>query len=198
MKYVTEYRAPGLVEKVLVKLRALTEELPPQPLQFMEVCGTHTMAAARFGIRKLLPDNVALISGPGCPVCVTPAGYIDAALELGRNPDVILATFGDMVRVPGSESSLEEAQAQGARVRVVYSPLDALSLAKATPEKKIVFLAVGFETTAPSIAQTVLEAERVEVGNFFYLVAHKLIHLPCGPCSKPQKSTSMVSSVPVT
>lgn len=175
MKYLSEYRRPQLVRKVLRKLKSRAHKLPTGALKFMEVCGTHTMSAARFGLRRLLPENIRLISGPGCPVCVTPAGYIDAAIKLAQSPEVVIATFGDMVRVPGSDSSLEQAQAEGANLQVIYSPLDALSLAQAKPEKKIVFLAVGFETTVPNVAATVLAAGKSGIRNFFALVAHKLI-----------------------
>ena len=141
----------------------------------MEVCGTHTMAIFRGGLPSLLPANVRLLSGPGCPVCVTPMGYVDAAVALARRPDVTVATFGDMVRVPGSQTSLERERAAGADVRVVYSPTDALRLAEEQRDRKVVFLGVGFETTAPATAVTVGEAQRREVGNFFMLSAHKLV-----------------------
>jgi len=140
---------------------------------FMEVCGTHTMAVSRSGLRQLLPANVKLISGPGCPVCVTDTSYLDAAIELARRPDVIVTTFGDLVRVPGSESSLERERAAGAAVRVVYSPADALSLAQENPDKQVVFLGVGFETTAPTVAWTIKKAAQDGVMNFSVLCAHK-------------------------
>jgi hydrogenase expression/formation protein HypD len=142
-------------------------------VKFMEVCGTHTMAAFRSGLRQLLPERVRLVSGPGCPVCVTEPGYIDAAIDLAGHPDVIVATFGDLVRVPGSESSLERERAAGASVRIVYSPSDALVLAKQCPSKKVVFLGVGFETTAPTVAWTIWRAAKDNVANFFVLCAHK-------------------------
>jgi len=140
---------------------------------FMEVCGTHTMAAFRSGLRQLLPASVKLISGPGCPVCVTDTNYIDAAIALCRREDVMVATFGDLVRVPGSESSLERERADGAAVRVVYSPTDAVALARENPGKKIVFLGVGFETTAPTVAASIAQAAREELTNYFVLAAHK-------------------------
>ena len=142
-------------------------------VNFMEVCGTHTMVAFRTGLRQLLPANVKLISGPGCPVCVTDTNYIDAAIELSRRPDVIVATFGDLLRVPGSESSLEHERAAGANVRIVYSPTDALQLAADQPGMHVVFLGVGFETTAPTVAWSILKAERNRVQNFSVLCAHK-------------------------
>jgi len=141
----------------------------------MEVCGTHTMAIARFGLRDLLPDNVRLISGPGCPVCVTPKEYIDYALALAREPAVTVATFGDMMRVPGSSGTLLSARAAGADVRVTYSTREALALAVAAPARRVVFLAVGFETTAPTIAASVKAAAAKGVENYYVLVAHKLI-----------------------
>jgi len=140
---------------------------------FMEVCGTHTMAVSRSGLRQLLPRNVKLISGPGCPVCVTDTSYIDAAIELARRPGVVVTTFGDLVRVPGSESSLERERAVGADVRVVYSPTDALALARENPDKQVVFLGVGFETTAPTVAWTIKKAAQDGVMNFSVLCAHK-------------------------
>ncbi|NQU11842.1 hydrogenase formation protein HypD [bacterium] len=139
----------------------------------MEVCGTHTMAAFRTGLRHLLPRRVRLVSGPGCPVCVTDAGFIDAAIELARRPGVIVATFGDLVRVPGSESSLEQERAAGAPVRVVYSPTDALNLARDNPDQQVVFLGLGFETTAPAVAWTIRNAVRDELPNYSVLCSHK-------------------------
>jgi hydrogenase expression/formation protein HypD len=144
----------------------------------MEVCGTHTMAIYQHGIRSLLPESIRLISGPGCPVCVTPVDYVDHAVTLARRPGTIVATFGDMVRVPGSSSSLLQEKARGADVRVVYSPLDAVALAQKNAEQAVVFLGVGFETTAPTIAGSIIEAKRRGVTNFFVLGAHKTIPGP--------------------
>ena len=144
-----------------------------RPVRFMEVCGTHTMVAFRSGIRRLLPDGVSLVSGPGCPVCVTPAGYIDAAIEIGHKPGTVVTTFGDLIRVPGSESSLEQERADGMAVRVVYSPSDALEIAKSDPSQNVVFLAVGFETTVPTVALTLQAAQEEQVANFMVLSAHK-------------------------
>ncbi len=154
-----------------------------RPVTFMEVCGTHTMAAARSGLRQLLPDRVRLISGPGCPVCVTPVGYVDRALALARTDQVTLTTFGDLVRVPGSSPigsqdappTLALARAEGCDVRVVYSPRDALALAREQPARQIVFLGVGFETTAPALAAAILEAADQELDNFSILLAAKTI-----------------------
>lgn len=144
-----------------------------RPVTIMEVCGTHTMAIFRYGIRSLLPENIRLISGPGCPVCVTPAFYLNAALELTREKDVILTTFGDMMRVPGSRSSLIQEKAKGADVRMVYSPLDALKIAEENPDKKVVFLSIGFETTTPVCALAVTNAKKRGLKNFSILSANK-------------------------
>ena len=147
-----------------------------RPLNLMEVCGTHTVAIFRHGIRSLLPpEGITLLSGPGCPVCVTATRDIDTALAYAAMADVVLATFGDMMRVPGSERSLYEAKARGADVRVVYSPLEALRVAKAEPEKKVLFFATGFETTSPLVAATLIEADRTGVANFYILPVHKLV-----------------------
>lgn len=141
-------------------------------VNLMEVCGTHTMAAFRTGLRSLLPQNVRLLSGPGCPVCVTPNSFLDQAIELARRPKTIVATFGDMLRVPGSHGSLEQVRAQGGQVRVVYSALDALELAGKNPDHEVVFLGVGFETTAPGTAWALREAVN-SARNFSVLCAHK-------------------------
>lgn len=142
--------------------------LPLGRVKLMEVCGTHTMAIAKSGIRSMLPENVQLLSGPGCPVCVTPAETMDAVLALAMRPDVIIASYGDMIRVPGSRrgESLQRVRALGARVEVVYSPVDAVELAKREPDKEVVFLGVGFETTAPGTAAAVLTAQEEGVKNF--------------------------------
>lgn len=144
-------------------------------VRIMEVCGTHTVAAFRSGIRSMLPENLRLISGPGCPVCVTAQRHIDAAIELATQPNVIVATYGDMIRVPGRLGSLERQRANGADVRVVTSARRALEIAQRTPERDVVFLGVGFETTAPATAVTILEAARLGVRNFSVLVSHKLV-----------------------
>ncbi len=144
-------------------------------VQLMEVCGTHTVSLFRSGIRSVLPPNLELRSGPGCPVCVTSQGYIDVACRLATRPDVIICTYGDMVRVPGRATSLEARRAEGAQVRVVYSGRDAVRSAARHPEKTVVFLAVGFEATAPATAMTVLDADRLGPENFVVLTAHKLV-----------------------
>jgi hydrogenase expression/formation protein HypD len=144
-------------------------------VQFMEVCGTHTVSIFRNGIRALLPSNLRLVSGPGCPVCVTAQRHIDAAIELASRPDVIVATYGDMLRVPGKKGSLEKLRSMGADVRVVTSTRTAVELAAARPDRQVVFLGVGFETTAPATAVAILEAERRGLNNFSVLMCHKLV-----------------------
>ena len=144
-------------------------------IKLMEVCGTHTMAIARAGIKKILPENVELVSGPGCPVCVTAEPDIDRAIAISAVENVIMTTFGDMMRVPGSSSSLSGMKQKGHDIRVVYSCLDALKIAKDNPRKKVVFMGIGFETTSPTIAATILEAKREKVKNFFVLCNFKLI-----------------------
>jgi len=141
----------------------------------MEVCGTHTMAIARSGLRGLLPSNLNLLSGPGCPVCVTAQGDIDMMIELARRPGLTLATFGDMMRVPGSDSSLQDERSRGADVRVVYSPLDALTLARENPDREVVFLGIGFETTAPTVAVVLEQAAQEGLDNFSVLSLHKTV-----------------------
>ena len=153
------------------KVRRVLEKIAALPLgetRIMEVCGTHTMAIARSGIRSMLPGNIRLLSGPGCPVCVTPAAVIDAVLELAMRPDVIIASYGDMLRVPGSYpgDSLQRRRALGARVEIVYSPIDAIDIAEREPESEVVFLGIGFETTAPGTAAAVLTARDACVKNF--------------------------------
>ena len=144
-------------------------------LRIMEVCGTHTVSLFRTGVRSLLPQGLKLLSGPGCPVCVTAQGYIDAACDLARRPEVTIATYGDLVRVPGGKGSLAEARAQGGRVEVVLSGHDAVRLAQQDANRQVVFLAVGFETTTPATALAVLEAEALGLNNFTVLGAHKLV-----------------------
>jgi hydrogenase expression/formation protein HypD len=146
-----------------------------RPLKFMEVCGTHTMAIARFGLRAFLPPGVELVSGPGCPVCVTPDAYVDAAILCALDRGAVVATFGDMIRVPGAGMSLEQARAAGADVRVVYSPMEALEGASRDPDRPWIFLGIGFETTAPSVAATLLAARARGVENFSVLCGHKTV-----------------------
>lgn len=144
-------------------------------INIMEVCGTHTVSIFRHGIRSLIPSNIRLLSGPGCPVCVTPVSEIDRLLYIANNKDVIISTFGDMMRVPGSNGSLYRAKAEGSDIRMIYSPLDALKLSVENKNRKVIFFAVGFETTSPLVAATVLEAERKGIENFYVYSVHKLV-----------------------
>ena len=172
MEALRELRDPELVRRLAAALR--TMKAPSATL--MEVCGTHTVAIARYGLREALPAGVRLISGPGCPVCVTPQEDIDRFLALGDLHGVTLTTFGDMVRVPGSTRTMERARAEGADVRVVYSPMDAVAAAGRAPDDgEVVFFGIGFETTAPAVALAILEARRLGLRNFSVLCAHKLI-----------------------
>lgn len=177
MNLFAPFRDPELARGQIAAIRRTVAEYPGI-LTLMEVCGTHTMAICQHGIRTLLPERIRLISGPGCPVCVTPVNYVDHAVALARRPDTLIATFGDMVRVPGSSSNLLREQAAGASIRVVYSPLDAVSLAEKHPQKTVVFLGVGFETTTPTIAGAVVTAKRRGLTNFLVLCAHKTIPIP--------------------
>ena len=161
---LNHFRQPELIGKILQDLHDFQ-----RPVSFMEVCGSHTMAIGHWGLRKLLPRNIRLISGPGCPVCVTPASVID---ELSRLKGITIATFGDLIRVPGSRQTLEQARARGADVHTVYSPLEALELSK---QGETIFVGIGFETTIPGIAHTVLEAARLNLADFSVLVLCKLI-----------------------
>jgi len=175
MKYLDAFRAKEPLQAVLSRIRSL----PSKPLSIMEVCGTHTASISKFGLRGLLPSHVRLISGPGCPVCVTSQGDIDLVIILARegsgHEKCIIATFGDMMRVPGSNTSLMKEKAGGADVRIVYSPADALTIAAENPDAEVVFLAVGFETTSPTIAATVLKAQQSNISNFSIISNHKLI-----------------------
>ena len=171
MKHVDEYRDPRLTRELAAQIQRISRT----PARFMELCGTHTMALARHGLHAMLPPTVAMISGPGCPVCVTATEEIDRAVKLARTPGVVVATFGDLVRVPGSQGSLANERAQGAAVEVVYSPLDAVALAAKRPEAQVVFLGIGFETTAPTVAAALMTAEQQGLGNFSVLSAHKLL-----------------------
>ncbi len=171
MKHIDEYRRKELVMALAGQIRQESHK----PLRIMEVCGGHTMALRRFGLHSLLPDNIELISGPGCPVCVTSRRYIDHAIALARLPDVIITTYGDLIKVPGSTSSLEVEKARGAKIHIVYSILDALTLAQNNPDKQVVFLGIGFETTAPASAAGILKAQMAGLFNFSVLSAHKIM-----------------------
>ncbi|NLW25054.1 MAG: hydrogenase formation protein HypD [Clostridia bacterium] len=161
----SKHRIESMLERISVR----------ENIRLMEVCGTHTMAIARFGLKQLLPASIQLISGPGCPVCVTAQEDIERVLILAQNPRVLITTFGDMVRVPGSTGSLQEMAAQGANVRIIYSPLDAIALAQNNPNKEVVFLAVGFETTAPTVAMALEQAQKLGLENFSIVCLHKLV-----------------------
>jgi len=175
MKYVDEFRDGERAAILEREIRALAPRLPRPPgraLQIMEVCGGHTHAIFRYGIEAMLPPELELVHGPGCPVCVLPMGRIDDCVAIAERPEVIFTTFGDAMRVPGSRKSLLQAKGDGADVRMVYSPLDALALARANPEREIVFFALGFETTTPSTALTVLQAEADGIANFSLFCNH--------------------------
>ncbi len=174
MKYITEYRNKNLSLKIADKINKSLKGYKGT-ISLMEVCGTHTHSIFRSGIMSLLTDKIEHLSGPGCPVCVTPNKYIDTAIAYSRLPDLIITTFGDMIKVPGSSSSLEKEKANGGKVKIVYSPLESLEIARNNPEKKIVFLGVGFETTAPLVASTILKAHEEKFENFFVLAGNKLI-----------------------
>lgn len=168
MKYLEEFQDPRLAERLLDDIRATAT----RPWAMMEVCGGQTHSIIRHGLDQLLPEGVELIHGPGCPVCVTPLAMIDKALEIASRPEVIFCSFGDMLRVPGSDRDLFRVKSAGGDVRVVYSPLDALAIARAHPDKEVVFFGIGFETTAPPNAMTVYQARRLGVRNFSLLVSH--------------------------
>jgi hydrogenase expression/formation protein HypD len=171
VKYIDEYRDERIAHGLAVEIR----QLVTRPWVLMEICGGQTHTIMRYGLDELLPSEVELVHGPGCPVCVTPLETIDKAIELAMRPDVTLVSYGDMLRVPGSNSDLFRAKANGSDVRVVYSPLEALKIARANPARKIVFLAIGFETTAPANAMTVWQAHREGLSNFFMLASHVLV-----------------------
>ncbi|MEB3281648.1 MAG: hydrogenase formation protein HypD [Lyngbya sp.] len=178
MKYVDEFRDPQKLQALMKEINRLTlmlECTPERPLKIMEVCGGHTHSIFKYGIEELLPDSIELIHGPGCPVCVMPRGRLDAAIKLADIPNVIFTTFGDAMRVPGSEKSLLQAKAQGADIRMVYSPLDALPIAKQNPDKEVIFFGLGFETTAPSTAFTILQAEAENIKNFSIFCNHVIV-----------------------
>ncbi len=171
MKFVSEYRDPKAAEQLVAAIRKKVT----RPWTIMEICGGQTHTIVKSGLEDLLPREITLVHGPGCPVCVTPIELIDKAVAIAKRPEVIFCSFGDMLRVPGSSKSLFDAKAEGANVRIVYSPLDALKLAKANPDKQVVFFAVGFETTAPANAMAAWQADHDGVENFSLLVSHVLV-----------------------
>ncbi|MCX7595766.1 MAG: hydrogenase formation protein HypD [Fischerella sp.] len=174
MKYVDEFRDPSKAEALLWQIEKLSNLLG-KSVKIMEVCGGHTHSIFKYGIEEVLPRAIELIHGPGCPVCVMPKGRLDDAIAIAQNPNVIFATFGDAMRVPGSKTSLLQAKAQGADIRMVYSPLDSLKIAKENPNKEVVFFALGFETTAPSTAFTILQAAAENINNFSMFCNHVLV-----------------------
>ena len=171
MKYLDEYRDARIARALAGEIRRRSS----RPWVFMEICGGQTHTLMRYGIDELLGDSVDLVHGPGCPVCVTPLEIIDRAIHLARRPDVTLVSYGDMLRVPGSDADLFHVKAEGGDVRIVYSPTDAVNLARTLPDRKVVFFAIGFETTAPAHAMAVLQAERLGLRNFSLLVSHVLV-----------------------
>jgi len=171
LKHMEEYRDAGIAGGLIAKIRRVSTKR----IRLMEVCGTHTVSIFRSGIRSVLPDTITLLSGPGCPVCVTDQREIDAFIETARQEDVIVTTFGDLMRVPGSNTSLQRESAEGRDIRIVYSTMDAVEIARRHPGQQVVFLGVGFETTAPTIAAAILGAAQTGVDNFAVLAAHKLV-----------------------
>jgi hydrogenase expression/formation protein HypD len=171
VKFVDEYRREEDAARFVEAIRRTVT----RPHTLMEVCGGQTHTLIKSGIDRMLPDEVTIVHGPGCPVCVTPLELIDRAIALARRPEVILTSFGDMLRVPGSESDLLSVKAEGGDVRMVYSPLDAVALAQATPERQVVFFAVGFETTAPANAMAVRQASALGLDNFSILCSHVMV-----------------------
>jgi hydrogenase expression/formation protein HypD len=171
LKYLDEYRDQDIARSIVDRIKKVSKT----KVRLMEVCGTHTMSIFRSGIRTLLPDTISLLSGPGCPVCVTAQKEIDAFIGLARADDVIVTTFGDLIKVPGTDSSLQKERANNRDIRVVYSTFDAIKIARKNPDKKVVFLGVGFETTAPTIAATIISAKEAKLDNFFVFSAHKTV-----------------------
>ena len=171
MKYLSEYRNPELVEELIQEINRITT----RPWTLMEICGGQTHSLVKNGILEMLPEKITMVHGPGCPVCVTSVSVIDEAVYLAQQPHVILCSFGDMLRVPGSTKSLLEAKAEGADVRILYSPLEAVQLAKQHPDKQVVFFAVGFETTAPANALSVVHADQLQLNNYSILASHVLV-----------------------
>jgi hydrogenase expression/formation protein HypD len=171
MKYVDEYRKKDLILSIAERLKAISKK----EIVLMEVCGGHTMAIRRFGINSLLPANILLISGPGCPVCVSSQHFIDTAIAYSKIRGVIITTYGDLIRVPGSTTSLEKERATGSDIRMIYSVLESLEIAKKNPQKNIIFLGIGFETTAPATAAAIIQAKKEKIFNFFVVSAHKIM-----------------------
>ncbi len=171
LRHIDEYRDSGISRKLIEKIKNTSK----RSIRLMEVCGTHTVSIFRSGIRSVLPETISLLAGPGCPVCVTDQAEIDTFIELSRLDDVIVTTFGDLIRVPGTTSSLQKEIAGGQDIRVVYSTIDALEIARKNPTKRVIFLGVGFETTAPTIAASIFSAAQMNVENYSVISAHKLV-----------------------
>ena len=171
MKHLTEYRDPELVQQYVQEIHRITTK----PWTLMEICGGQTQGLVKNGILEMLPQNITMVHGPGCPVCVTSLSIIDEAIYLAEQPNTILCSFGDMLRVPGSKKSLLEVKAEGADVRILYSPLEAVKLAQENPDKQVVFFAVGFETTAPANALSVVHAAKMKLNNYSILASHVLV-----------------------
>jgi hydrogenase expression/formation protein HypD len=170
VRFISEFRRSELAEGLISQIQHRSKT----PARFMEFCGGHTVTIFRYGIRQVLPSTIDMVSGPGCPVCVTANADLDKAIALSQIPGVIIATFGDMLKVPGSRSSLQQVKADGAQVQTVYSTMDALKIAEDNPGKSVVFLGIGFETTAPTIAASILQAKEKGIGNYYVLSLHKL------------------------
>ncbi|PCH98066.1 MAG: hydrogenase formation protein HypD [Gammaproteobacteria bacterium] len=175
MKFVDEFRDTNKAKSLIKAIKEIAKKIAPRqtkPLQIMEFCGGHTHTIFRYGIEQMLPDSIEMVHGPGCPVCVLPMGRVDDCVELAERPNVIFTTFGDAMRVPGSKKSLLQAKADGADIRMTYSPMDALNLARKNPDKEVIFFGLGFETTMPSSAFTVLAAEQEGITNFSLFCNH--------------------------
>ena len=171
MKYIEEYRNRELINIISKKILNISKK----PAQIMEICGGQTHTILKYNLEEFLPKNISLIHGPGCPVCVTPVNIIDKAISLSLRPGIILATFGDMLRVPGTYQTLASSKSIGGNIRIVYSPLDAVKIAEENPDKKIVFFAIGFETTAPLNAMSVVTAKKMNLNNYFILCSNMLV-----------------------
>jgi hydrogenase expression/formation protein HypD len=186
MRFIDEYRDRDAVRNIASRIRAATT----RPWTLMEICGGQTHTIVKYGLESLLPEEITLIHGPGCPVCVTPLELIDKAIAIALRPEVIFTSFGDMLRVPGSRKDLLSVKAAGGNVRIVYSPLDAVTLAQQNPDKQIVFFAVGFETTAPPNAMAVFQARKLGLRNFSILCSHVLVPPAIRAILSSQRDTS--------
>jgi hydrogenase expression/formation protein HypD len=170
MKFISEFRNSELAKGTILNIHNRSK----MPARLMEFCGSHTVTIFKHGIRQVMPQNIEMVSGPGCPICVTANADLDKAIALAKVPDVIIATFGDMIKVPSSYSSLQKVKAEGADVRIVYSTIDALQIAESNPQKSVIFLGIGFETTAPTVAASILQAEERKIKNYYILSLHKV------------------------